>query len=307
VTVTGRDVLTGAQDVQQRNVDSPAEGRRFDGLLPNRVLHYRPPRWWQEVLLVIIGNIVYGKVRNAVPEQESIAERHGRSVQHLQDFLHLNFEKTVNLFVARHEPLAQLMNYYYATLHFIVTIGVLVWLFRVHPRIYRGARTVLFCMSLVALVYLYPLAPPRLLPQYGYVDTILTFHTWGSWADPSIAEHSNQFAAMPSLHIGWAIWCGVAIYCCARSDWARALGVLYPFATLAVIVGTANHFIIDAVGGLAVFLVGTCMQYLMSGHSAYAHAPHPPHLALAEAADRLWPEDDRPDADTPNARQVVES
>ena len=69
----------------------------------------------------------------------------------------------------------------------------------------------LFATSLLALAgfYLYPLAPPRLLPQYGYVDTLLKFHTWGSLADPKVAEHSNQFAAMPSLHIGWALWCGI--------------------------------------------------------------------------------------------------
>ena len=144
--------------------------------------------------------------------------RHGRGVQHLQDALHLNFERSVNRFVADHEPIAQVMNYYYATLHFIVTLGCLIWLYRSHPRIYRGARTILFATSLIALAgfYLYPLAPPRLLPQYGYIDTVLKFHTWGSLADPKIAEHSNQYAAMPSLHIGWALWCGVSIYLCAR-------------------------------------------------------------------------------------------
>ncbi len=104
------------------------------------------------------------------------------------------------------------MDYYYATLHFIVTIGVLVWLFVKRPHIYRGARTVLFATTLIGLAgfYLYPLAPPRLLPQYGYVDTLVKFHTWGSLADPDIAKHSNQFAAMPSLHIAWALWCGIA-------------------------------------------------------------------------------------------------
>ncbi len=201
--------------------------------------------------------------------------RHGRGVQHLQDALHLNFELSINKYVADHEWLAQAMDYYYATLHFVVTIGCLVWLFHWHPRIYRGARTVLFATSLIALggFYVYPLAPPRLLPQYGYIDTLLKFHTWGSLADPKIAEHSNQFAAMPSLHIGWALWCGVAIFCCARKWWVRIAGLLYPLWTLLVIVGTANHFIIDAVAGLAVFLIGAAVQYLLSGRSAFVAAP----------------------------------
>ena len=158
-----------------------------------------------------IGYWLYSLGRNAVPEQASIALRHGRSVQHLQDVLHLNFELSVNAFVARNEWLAQVMDYYYATLHFIITIGVLVWLFSRRPHLYRGVRTVLFATTLFGLAgfYLYPLAPPRLLPQYGYIDTLLKFHTWGSLADPDVAKHSNQFAAMPSLHIAWAMWCGI--------------------------------------------------------------------------------------------------
>ncbi len=262
------------------SADSSARGlsgrrRRFNGLFPDRLLHHRDPKWWQEILLIGFCYWIYSQVRNLVPEQQSIAERHGRGVQHLQDALHLNFERSLNRFVADHEPVAQVMNYYYATLHFVVTIGCLVWLYRARPRIYRGARTVLFATSLTALAgfYLYPLAPPRLLPQYGYVDTLLKFHTWGSLADPNVAEHSNQYAAMPSLHIGWALWCGVVLYLCARRAWVRALGLLYPIATLLVIVGTANHFVIDAVAGLAVFLVGCAVQYLFSGRSAFVPAP----------------------------------
>jgi hypothetical protein len=259
----------------------PGRPRRFSGLFPNSLLHHRQPKWYQEIAIIGFCYWIYGQVRNLVPEQASIAKRHGRGVQHLQDALHLNFERSVNRFVAEHEPVAQVMNYYYATLHFVVTIGCLVWLFRAHPRIYRGARTILFATSLIALAgfYLYPLAPPRLLPQYGYIDTVLKFHTWGSLADPNVAQHSNQFAAMPSLHMGWALWCGVSIYLCARRRWVRALGLIYPVTTLLVIVGTANHFLIDAVAGLAVFLLGGLVQYLFSGRSAFTEAPIHRHVA----------------------------
>lgn len=270
-------------------VDPPRRRRRFKGLFPDSLLHYRQPKWWQEIAIIGFCYWIYSQVRNLVPEQASIAARHGRGVQHLQDALHLNFERSLNKFVANHEPLAQVMNYYYATLHFIVTIGCLVWLYRSHPRIYRGARTVLFATSLIALAgfYLYPLAPPRLLPQYGYIDTLLKFHTWGSLADPKVAEHSNQFAAMPSLHIGWALWCATVVYLCARRLWVRTLGLIYPVATLLVIVGTANHFVIDAVAGLAVFLLGCAVQYLFSGRSAFVEAPiHRHAVGDAEPAER---------------------
>jgi hypothetical protein len=270
VTVTSRFAQT-------RVAKQPESRRRFSGLLPNKLLQHRQPRWWQEVAIIGFCYWLYSEVRNLVPEQESIAMRHGRSIQHIQDILHLNFERSLNHFVAIREPIAQLMDYYYATLHFVVTIGVLVWLYTLHPRIYRGARTVLFATSLIALAgfYLYPLAPPRLLPEFGYVDTLKVFHTWGSLADPKVAEHSNQFAAMPSLHIGWALWCGVAIVLCSKRVWVKALGALYPLCTLLVIVGTANHFIVDAVVGLLVFMAGLGVQYLLSGRSAFAKAPHP--------------------------------
>jgi hypothetical protein len=258
--------------------------RRFAGVLPHRMLRWRRPVWWQELAIIAIGYWLYTVSRNAVPEQASIALRHGRGVQHLQDLLHFNFELSINHFVARNEWIAQIMDYYYATLHFIVTIAVMVWLFVRRPHVYRGARTVLFATTLTGLLgfYLYPLAPPRLLPQYDYIDTLLKFHTWGSLADPKIAEHSNQYAAMPSLHIAWAIWCSVAIFVCARQNWVRALGVAYPFLTLLVIVGTANHFIFDAVGGALIIVIGLAVQRLLSGRGAFTPPVDAPDFGLPD-------------------------
>jgi hypothetical protein len=257
---------------------------RFQGLMPHRLVRWRRPIWWQELAIIAFGYWLYSMGRNAVPEQRSIALRHGRSIQHLQDLLHLNFELSVNHFVARNEWLAQPLDYYYATLHFIITIGVLLWLFVKRPHIYRGVRTVLFITTLTGLVgfYLFPLAPPRLLPQFGYIDTLVKFHTWGSLADPKIAQHSNQFAAMPSLHIGWALWAGITLFMCAERRWVRIAGLLYPFGTLMVIVGTANHFIIDAVGGAAVIVFAYAVQGLMSGHGAYTPPFDAPDFGLPD-------------------------
>jgi hypothetical protein len=260
--------------------DHPTERRRrFSGVLPHRLIRYRRPRWWQELGIIALGYWLYDLSRNAIPQQASIAFRHARSIQRLQDDLKLNFELSVNKFVAAHAFIAQPMDYYYATLHFVITIGVLVWVFVAHPSIYRGARTVLFSTTIIALggFYFYPLAPPRLLPQYGYVDTVLKFHTWGSLADPKIAEHSNQYAAMPSLHIGWALWCGLTIFMCARRKWIRALALCYPVFTLMVIIGTANHFILDAIGGAVTIALAFGVQWLLSGHGAYTPAPDAPN------------------------------
>jgi hypothetical protein len=256
--------------------------RRFTGILPHRMLRWRRPRGWQELAIIAIGYWLYSLGKNAVPEQASIALRHARSIQHLQHWLGLDWELSINRFVASHEWLAQVMDYYYATFHFIVTPVVLVWLFVRRSHIYRGVRTVLVSTTLIALLgfYLFPTAPPRLLPQFGYIDTVALFHTWGSLANPNIAKESNQFAAMPSLHIGWAVWCAVALWYCAKPLWLRILGLLYPIATLLVIVGTANHFILDAVGGLVVVAAGFGVQWLMSGHPAHVPAQDEPEGAL---------------------------
>jgi len=261
-----------------------ADVKRFTGLLPHRLLRWRRPVWWQEIAIIAFGYWLYTLGRNAIPEQETIAFRHGRSIQHLQDILRLNWELSINRFVARTEWLAQVMNYYYATLHFFLTIAVMVWLFVRRPHVYRGARTALVATTMFGLLgfTLYPTAPPRLLPQYGYVDTVLKFHTWGSWADPNIAEHSNQFAAMPSLHIAWGLWTGLVLYACARRLWVRLLGLVYPFGTLVVIVGTGNHFLLDAVGGALIVALGFGLQWLLAGRGAFVAPVDAPDYGLPD-------------------------
>ena len=271
---------------------APGRGRtRFSGVLPRRLLRFRRPVWWQEVAIIAIGYWMYSVGRNAIPQQASIAIRHGLSIQHLQEIVGINFELSVNQFIASHEWLAQILDYYYATLHFVVTLGVLGWMFVQRPHIYRGARTVLFTLTLIALAgfALYPVAPPRLLPGSDYIDTVIKFHTWGSLADPEIAAHSNQYAAMPSLHTAWAMWAGISVFMCARRMWVRLLGVIYPFFTVLVIIGTANHYVIDAVGGAATVIVAFGIQAVLSGHGAYT----PPWDA---------PDFGRPDPPLPNLR-----
>src|SRR6185312_14065840 len=84
------------------------------------------------------------------------------------------------------------------------------------------------------------------------------------------------YAAMPSLHIGWALWAGISVFMCARRMWVRVLGLIYPVFTLIVIVGTANHYVIDAAGGAAIVILAFGIQALLSGHGAYT----PPWDAL---------------------------
>jgi hypothetical protein len=243
--------------------------RRALTLLRARTRRPAAPRWWQELTLIAVLYGGYTLTRNALPTHKTAAFHRAASVLLVERWLHIDIEHAVNTVVSGTTWLAYGCDYYYSTLHFVVTLSVLVWLYRKHPTRYRSIRSVLVITTLLALVgfTLLPLAPPRMLP--GYVDTVVRFHTWGSLASPSVAKASNQFAAMPSLHIGWSLWCAFALVSLARRRWVRVLGALYPMATLFVILGTANHYVLDAVGGATALTIAVAAQRALSGRSAY--------------------------------------
>jgi PAP2 superfamily len=209
------------------------------------------PRAYLEILLVGLCYSAYTLVRNLAPATHAAAIELGRQILHVEAVLHVNVELTLNRQFTEHHWLGVGANYYYATLHFAVTIGVLVWLYARHPERYVTYRRIIFATTVTALAgfWAFPLAPPRMLP--GFVDTVLSFHTWGLYESTSspVASVSNQYAAMPSLHTAWSLWCAIAIADVARSRWAKAVAVCYPVATVMVIIGTANHYLLDAVGG----------------------------------------------------------
>lgn len=246
--------------------------RRPFALLPEKVRAIRPPKWWQEIAFILAVYFLYSLVRNSVPSHEVGAIHRAHSLLSLEGRLHLNIEHSANSFLAGHAWLAQICDYYYATLHFVVTIGVLVWLYMKHPLRYRSIRSVLIVTNLTALVgfWFTSLAPPRMLP--GFTDTLIKFHTWGSIASGDIAKESNQYAAMPSLHVAWALWCAIAIVTLAERRWVRILGAAYPAMTVFVVIGTANHFVLDAVGGAVALSFGIVMERLLSGRHAYSRS-----------------------------------
>jgi hypothetical protein len=230
------------------------------------------PRWWQEIVFIGSCYALYTLTRNSLPDHVVAAVHRAKAIYRFEGTLHLDPEHALNRFVAHFHALAYLSNYYYATMHFVVTVGVLGWLFFRHPERYRAVRSVLFLTTGLALLgfWLYALAPPRMLAGDGFVDTVLRFHTWGSWGSGTVAKVSNQYAAMPSLHTAWALWCGITVYLLARRRWVRWLGLAYPAATLFVILGTANHFLLDAVGGAVTFATAMAAQRLAAGSWPYA-------------------------------------
>ncbi|MFD7708000.1 phosphatase PAP2 family protein [Streptomyces sp. NPDC059785] len=242
--------LEGPRQAAPQSVADRPEGSSRGSLL-RRLRTPRRPRFWFEILLIGVSYWTYSLIRNAVPEQRRQALRNADWLWQAEHHLAIAVEESVNHAVNSVTWLIVGMNYYYATLHFVVTLGVLVWLYRSHPGRYAATRTTLFVTTAVALVgyYFVPLAPPRLMRGESFVDTVVAHQTWGSMASGDLKNMSNQYAAMPSMHIGWSLWCGLTVFALASVPWVRVLGLLYPAATLVVIVATANHFWLDAVGG----------------------------------------------------------
>lgn len=237
----------------------------------------------REAGIVLVVYLLYGQVRNLVDGRVGTAEAFAFWLLDVETSWGLDVELGINQWVTAREPIAVAMNYYYAVLHLLVPIGVLVWLWRHHRACYAVSRNALVLGSLIALLgyWLLPLAPPRLLPQLGYIDTFWFYDTWGSLSDPALARFSNQYAAMPSLHVGWALWVGAVLLLVSRRWWVRALGVAYPAATIVVVLGTANHFILDAAGSVVVMGAGAVLAVVWLGPPAVR--PNRTTAAMASA------------------------
>lgn len=271
-------------------------------------------RWWKEVLFGIAVYAVYSGVRNrfgSAGGDPGPAYEHAQSVIELQRSLHLYFEARLQswyLDLPGH-GLIRAWNVYYGLAHFLVTFVALVWLFRKDPARYPLWRNTLAITTSVAVIGFaaYSLMPPRLLDdpgefgacqiyapeaaaaappgalsapgcdRYGFVDTVAAYGGWISFGNEGMKDVSNQYAAMPSMHIGWSTWSALVLVPLLRRRWAKVLAALYPAITLACILLTANHYWIDGVGGLVCLAVGFTLARAITTRRAVS-----PALAPAE-------------------------
>jgi hypothetical protein len=186
-----------------------------------------------------------------------------RWIWHLERVLHLPSETSVQHLFLGHPLIVQAFNFYYAGLHFPVLIGCMIWLFVRHRERYPAARTTLVIFTgACLLVQLIPVAPPRMLPGTGMVDTAIRYgqSVYGTQAgfDP------DQLSAMPSVHVGWAILVAILVIGTATSRW-RWLALAYPALTLLVVVVTANHFWMDGIVAAAMLAAVIAAQRAITG------------------------------------------
>jgi len=182
------------------------------------------------------------------------ALHNARGVIDLERSLGVFSEARLQDLVVGSTALVRFLNAYYLVAHVVVTAAAFVWLYVRHPAGYRRFRNVMVVITVVGMSVhlLFPLAPPRMLPRFGFVDTARIFGPASYGAGSPYKGFANQFAAMPSLHFGWALviaWVAIMI---SSSRW-RYLVLAHPVLTLAAIVLTANHYWLDAV--VATFLL----------------------------------------------------
>ena len=221
-------------------------------------------RWWTELPLIMLVYACYSAGRLLVRGDTSDAVDHGLAILRVEKFLHINAEHPLNRLFTREAWLGIPADFWYASLHYLVTPAILVWLFRSRAVHYRAARTWLMTSTFMGLIgfTLLPTCPPRLLSaSQGFVDTMAQYSSDGWWggaasAPKGLGHMTNQYAAMPSLHVGWALWCGVMLWRHGRTRTARVAAVVYPLLTTLVVMGTANHYLLDAVAGAAVMAAG---------------------------------------------------
>lgn len=220
----------------------------------------------REVTLLTALWFTYAFSRVVASDDLAPARARAADVLHVEHLLHLDVESWLNHALTPLSQVAVPMSFWYASLHYLVTPAVLVFLFVRHRAEYPRARNAIVIGSAIGLVcyVLWPTAPPRLMPGGAYLDTLASTSDIGWWAGQSslpngLGQMANELAAMPSLHVGWTVWVAWAVWR-HTGVVGRTLAVLYSVGTAMVVVATGNHWVLDAVAGAVVIAIGIAVS-----------------------------------------------
>lgn len=248
----------------------------------------------RELFYIAIFALLYEELRLHMVQAGGAAARHALGIVSAEQTLGIFHEHAVQAAFLRWPDLITGFNLYYGGTHFLVPIVLLAWLLLRHPVQYARARTTLAGLTAVAFVvfWLYPVAPPHLLPRRFHIaDTLITVGHGGHLETALINTAGDRYASMPSLHVAWAVWCALAAYPMLRHWALRALAVAYPFMTVLVVVVTGNHFFLDAIAGTTLACVSwavvgwvTAWLAARADPSAQLLTPLPLRLRLRMAA-----------------------
>ena len=219
-------------------------------------------RWLPELALLAALYGVYMAARAVIGVPVAEAEDRGAGILRLEELAGLAVEAPLNEWLTTVPAAGLVAAYLYATLHYLVTPAVLLWTAVRRRTSYRVERNALLAATVLGLIgyWLLPTAPPRLIDA-GLTDTMAAFSDIGWWGDAASAPRgmeglSNQYAAMPSLHVGWAVWVALCVMRHGASPFVRRAVWIYPALMSLVVMSTANHYLLDVLGGAACALAG---------------------------------------------------
>ncbi|MFF4385057.1 phosphatase PAP2 family protein [Kitasatospora sp. NPDC001547] len=193
-------------------------------------------------------------------------------IHHAEQVVGLPDEASWQKAVTPYPVLVRLANYYYAVMHFAVMLGVLLWVFVRHRERYAWVRnTVVITTAVCLLVQFVPVAPPRMLPENGFVDVAAQYgqSVYGGAVGGVVV--ADQLSAMPSVHVAWCVLAAVAVIRVSRSS-LRWVMVLHPVLTVAVVVVTANHFWLDGIVAVVILLLAYAVLALSARRRGRASA-----------------------------------
>ncbi len=245
--------------------------------------------WWVEVLTIVWLCWVYDAITNLAPLRLRAALAHGEAILTAERSLGIAPELRLDRWLGAHHTLALVISDYYDNAHFIVTLGLLGWLWWRRADIYRPLRNMLVAVNVVAFAvfWLYPVAPPRMLTHFGFEDIVASSHAFGSWHTGALASAANQLAAMPSLHMAWAGWCTLVVWRVTTKVWLRAIALLYPCITAFAVLATGNHYLFDVLAGLATLGLVVLIQAAIPRKIREARVPLVTNLLRSPKAGRL--------------------
>ena len=233
----------------------PAQGRLSAAAQLTQRLSDRRERAWLLVDLLLVAWLIwlFDALNNLAPVRQGLAVRNGHSLLDLERSLRLAPEHALNIWLARHHALSEIVVFWYENVHIVVTLLVFAWLWWRRADCLGVLRATLVIVNLIALAvfWSFPVAPPRMLTG-GYVDLVSSVHGLPVWQLGATALHSNQLCSLPSLHIAWATWCSIAVWKLSSRSVLRAIAVVYPFVTTFAVMATANHYLADAISGAAI-------------------------------------------------------
>ena len=248
--------------VERRAID-PAVGTITNSSSP--LFERRFVRQAIEFSLVALAFLLYFIVRANVVERPELAIENSRRLFDIERSLGFAWERSLQDQVLASRPAVRFFNYVYFWLDFplIAVLGLVMYARR--RRQYSFCRDALLASGALALVAytLFPAAPPRLLPETGLIDTLQRYNNL-SYQAQSTSFFVNPYAAMPSLHVGWAFLLAIGvIWASGRNRLVLVLALLHPAAQWLSTVATGNHYVVDGLGGLAVASFGLAFAIAM--------------------------------------------